>query len=388
MKLKIPKIEKSEELFFVSYIIFMFFSVLMHSLYYRYFVGYYKFIVLFCVILLFLKEISHKRISSRSMVGALVMSFITILLVIKGTGNAQLSFACVFVFAYAARNIDFYKICKITLFLTLSLLLLVIISSFLGIIQNYHVIQDGSRHRYFLGFRYALNAPALLVNAIFLHTYIRKEKSKIFDIILFLLASFLLFFATNSRLTFGLSMIGLLISLVIKVRKDNFTKFKKLSFLLIPSYVVCFLISIWLSLNYSESIPWMRELNTIFGSRLKFGRNSLLLYGVKLFGLGNVGWVGNGLDAYGNKSHGSYLYVDNMYIQLLQRYGFVFIILFLILATIVMIQCYKRKDYLLTILFALIALHGLIDDGVLYLQMNTFWLLFGSTAFGYMRRIK
>ena len=109
------------------------------------------------------------------------------------------------------------------------------------------------------------------------------------------------------------------------------------------------------------------------------------MYGVSLFGSGNIEWVGAGLDAYGNQSTETYFYVDNLYIQVLQRYGIIFMIIFLTLTTALMIQCYRKNENILVILLAIIAVHGLIDDLIMYLQMNTFWILFGPVIFGYIR---
>ena len=129
----------------------------------------------------------------------------------------------------------------------------------------------------------------------------------------------------------------------------------------------------------------MQELNAFLSNRLRHGQNSFMMYGVSLFGLGNIEWVGAGLDVYGRQSTETYFYVDNLYIQVLQRYGIIFMAIFLALTTALMIQCYKKKENLLVILLAIIAFHGLIDDGIMYLQMNTFWLLFGPAVFGYIR---
>ena len=389
MKLSIPKIKKNEQLFFLAYIIFMIFSVLMHSLYYQYYAGIYKYIAGVCILLLLSQEIINKSLSYRALAGAIILYLAALLLVIQGTGNVQTSFACVFVFAFGARSIDFKKICGITISLTLTLIFFVIVSSLLGIIENYHVIQNLQggeiRSRYFLGFRYALNAPAMLCNVILLYVYQKREKAKVLEIAFLFVFSLILYEFTNSRLTFYTSIIGLIIAIICKIRKDNLENLQKVPKILIPSFLVCFGISIWLAISYSPSVTWMQELNAFLSNRLRHGQNSFMMYGVSLFGLGNIEWVGAGLDVYGRQSTETYFYVDNLYIQVLQRYGIIFMAIFLALTTALMIQCYKKKENLLVILLAIIAFHGLIDDGIMYLQLNTFWLLFGPAVFGYIR---
>lgn len=387
MKLSIPIIKKNEQLFFLSYIIFMIFSVLMHSFYHKYYASLYKYIVVLCIILLLLQEIVNQTLSYRAMVGALVLYVTALFLAIQGTNELQLSFACVFVFAFGARNIDFRKICRITVILTLALLLFVVLSSYLGIIENYKTIQ-GDRTRYFLGFKYALNAPAFLLNAILLYVYDKRDKCKFFEILFLFVLSVVLFALTDSRLSFILSIVGLLIAVICKIKKSDFSRANKLSFILIPSFLICFAVSLWFTVSYSPNVAWMRELNALLDNRLYFQNKSYMLYGVSLFGTRNIEWVGAGLDMYGRQNTESYFYVDNLYIQLLQRYGIIFMIIFLVLTTALMIQCYKKKEHLLVILLSIIALHGLVENGMIYLQMNTFWILIGPAVFGYIKSRK
>ena len=73
--------------------------------------------------------------------------------------------------------------------------------------------------------------------------------------------------------------------------------------------------------RYDAGIEWMRLINEVFNNRLKFGNRSLILYGISMFGKKNMEWIGNGLDSAGNKSAKTYLWVDNFYISILQRFG-------------------------------------------------------------------
>ena len=384
MKLSIPKIEKNEQIFFLSYIIFLFFSVLMHSMYYRWFVSYYKYIAAVCIGLLLIQEVTLRTLTLRSLIGAATLYSVAILVAFLGSGDTQVSFACTFVFAFGARNIDFKKVARITIMLTLTLVVFVIISSKLGIIQNYHVVQaEGSRIRNFLGFRYALNAPAMILNVIMLYVYIKRDACKYKEIALLLVFVIFLYAYTDSRLTFVSSVLVLLIAAFCKMKKTDLRNFDLIPKLLTVIFPVCFIISMWFAKYYSTSVSWMKQLNTTLGGRLRMGQYSIDLYGVHLFGSRNIKWVGAGLNAYGQQSTETYFYVDNMYIQLLQRYGMIFMALFLILTTLVMVRCYKMKERLLVVLLAIVALHGLIDDGIIYVQMNTFWLLFGSAIFNY-----
>lgn len=385
MKISIPAIKKNEQLFFFSYIIFLSFSILTHSFYYRYFAGIYKFIVLFCILVLVGQELINQRLSYKAGIGAVILAAVTLFLIVQGHGDLQIAFASIFIFTFSAREIEFKKISRITITVTLAILIIVILSSLAGIIPNYHT-EINDRSRYYLGFRYALNAPAFLFNVILLETYVKGKNVKIHTIALLLIASYSIYAATDSRLSFFLSVLCLIVMIINKIRGDDFTNLKVIPRLLVPTFIICFVLSVWLTLTYSSSSLWMRELNTFLGGRLRMGQRSLLLYGVGIFGNHGMEWVGNGLNMYGEKNTGTYLYVDNLFIQVLQRYGILFTVIFLILATILMYQCYKKKENLLSIMLAFVAAHAMIDDTGLYLHFNTFWILFGPAAFGYLRQ--
>ena len=67
-------------------------------------------------------------------------------------------------------------------------------------------------------------------------------------------------------------------------------------------------------------------------NRIYFKNKSLQLYGFGLFGR-QVEWTGNGLTTEGVKIYQTYLYVDNLYMQILQKYGLLILILMIILLT-------------------------------------------------------
>ena len=384
MHIRIPLIKRNEQLFFFSYVIFLTFTILLHSFYYRYFAFAYRYIILLCITILLAQELINKSLSKRGLFGVFVLYGIAFFVVVQGTGDLQTAFACIFLYAFSARNIDFSKVGIITVYITTILLGVVIISALMGIIPNYLAVTS-TRKRYYLGFRYALNAPGFFENIVLLTVYLKKDKIKNLTIVILLLISVLLFVYTSSRLSFGVSLGGLLVALINKKRGDNFSGLKKSIMIMIPSFIICTFASLWLTLTYSPSILWMKSLNDFLGNRLRLGQLSLLKYGFKMIGSNELEWVGNGLDMYGNKSTDAYLYVDNMYIQVLQRYGIVFLGIFLVLATMLIIRCYINKNNLMVVMLLIIALRGLIDDETLYLHFNTFWILFGPAGFGYIR---
>ena len=122
------------------------------------------------------------------------------------------------------------------------------------------------------------------------------------------------------------------------------------------------------------------------------GQNSLKENGVKPFGE-LIKMSGNGLNNKGqrdlSKTDGLYNYVDCMYIQILQDFGWIFTVLILVLMTIAMYQTYKKRDWYLLMICSILAVHGIIDDLIINVYYNTFWLIIAPYVFRpFIYRIK
>ena len=125
-------------------------------------------------------------------------------------------------------------------------------------------------------------------------------------------------------------------------------------------------------LVYNPGLTWMNKLSEILDNRIYLMRTSFDRYGFKLFGIKDIAWVGNGLNKYGQLNPGEYLWVDNLYINILQKFGLFFLIVMLILITVTLLKCHNEKKHLIIFILFLISLRCLIDDLQLHLYYNTF----------------
>ena len=150
---------------------------------------------------------------------------------------------------------------------------------------------------------------------------------------------------------------------------------------MVLSFIISAGVSFSLTVHYQPSVSWMNSLNRILGSRLSLGRESLELIGIKPLGIEGINWIGNGLNMYGEKSTDTYLYVDSYYIQIAQRFGYVFLTLIMVFLTIACFKAYKNRDMYLLCIFSILAIHFIIDNLYMYLQYNTFWLIAGMLVF-------
>ena len=334
-------------LFYIPYVAYLLYSLLNTSFYAKYINSYGKILFAFCVLLLILKEFLGARFTSRDGLLALVLIVIT---------------------GY------FYII-------SLVMLVFIILSSYLGIIQNY-IYYSALRERQYLGFRYALYPSSILCNIIFLKIYIEKENVSWLSLICLLIGNYILFQYTDSRLTFMLGTVLIIFSAIMKKSQ----KFREivLNRVFIWSFLVLALLSIYATLNYDYLSDWQSDLNEALGGRLSLGNSTLKFYGYGLFGK-MLSLSGNGLDENGMLNTSTYDYVDNLYVLLLLRAGIIFLFIFLVAMTIIMKKIYIQKDSYLYIIFILLAFHGIIDDLIMLPQYNSFWFVVAALFMG--RRI-
>ena len=364
-------------LFYIPYVAYLLYSSLNTSFYAKYINSYGKILFAFCVLLLILKEFLGARFTSRDGVLALVLIVITgYFYMYFGLTQTLLP-----IFIYSARNMEVNKILRISYVISVFMLVFIILSSYLGIIQNY-IYYSALRERQYLGFRYALYPSSILCNIIFLKVYLEKENISWLSLICLLVANYVLFQYTDSRLTFTLGVALIVFSTIMKKSQ----KFREilLNRTFIWSFLVLALLSIYATINYDYLSDWQSDLNEALGGRLSLGNSTLKFYGYGLFGK-TLSLSGNGLDENGMLNTSTYDYVDNLYVLLLLRAGIIFLFIFLVAMTIIMKKIYIQKDSYLYIIFILLAFHGIIDDLIMLPQYNSFWFVVAALFMG--RRI-
>lgn len=355
---------------------YLIFAILSTSFYYKYFEGrIYTIIKVLCLSLLLINEIIKYKMTFKTWMGLSVCSIIYVIIAYN-TGLFS-DVVLLLAFVYCGRNICFEKIAKVTAYASFALLFLVILSASAGVIINYIEIVEG-RYREYLGFRYALYPAAIAFNITALVIYIKREHIKLLDVILLGITNIFIFYKTNSRLSFYMSIMVILLMIFFQRFPNILQHSKVLHAGMSISFIVASIGTAWLTVKYKESVEWMKTLNQIFNNLLNLGNRSLMLYGVSLFGKHNMEWVGNGLDSMGKKSTQAYLWVDNFYISIMQRFGIFVTVIIILLLTLTLIKCIKLKNYYIMLMLTFMAGHCMIDDLFLYLHYNTFWFVIGA----------
>ena len=356
-------------LFFFAYGLYIFIGIMNISFFQIYTNNITKYINILCMLILLYNELLNKKICIKEIFLLLFVSLLAFPVTIHNNGTLFI----MILFIYCARSIDFRKIAKFSLLESILLLFLVIFSSKIGIITNY-ISTEGGRIREYLGFRYALFSPMILFNITALELYLHKDKFSPFRYIILFILNYYVYIKTDSRLSFYLSIL-LILFIAILTRFPNFFKKRNvLCKIMVFSFISCSIFSLVTTINYDYSNPYMSKLNEILGRRLYLGHISLDMYPINLLGH-DTKYIGNGLDMYGNKTSGTYFYVDCLYLNLLEKYGLIFTVILLLLLTYSLSNTLKEKDYFLLVILTFFALHGIIDDLEIYIYYNTFWFI-------------
>ena len=383
MKLVVKIKSLPELLALVALGIFLTVSILNVTFYARYLPGtVYKLAIAFSIFLLLLKESFKSKYDYRALIG--LFATILIYLIVGKMTALSSNIAVGILFIYTLRDVPFKKVAQTSLVVSICLLLFVIISAKFGIITNYIEI-SGPRVRSYLGFRYALFPSILLMNIVAIVFYLKQNKIRYWQWVLLALSVYWVYDQTDSRLTFYSSCILLVTNLLMKWIPNLFTNLGNIFNIFKLTFIVNAVASFWLAQTYLNSTNvfvnnFLFKLNHMLGGRIFLANKSLQLYGFGLLGR-QVYWNGNGLTVEGVRNYQTYLYVDNLYVQILQKYGLLILALMVSLLTLTLFKVIKSRQWILAFILILMSFHSMIDDLNLYLHNNIFWILLGSLIY-------
>jgi hypothetical protein len=362
-------------LFFISYTVYLFVSIINTS----FFVVDYQFtmgtkLLILSILLLICKEMINTPRSTKEKLGVL-LGFAFLLVINFTIGDVVTdSVTWIVVFIICARDIDFEKVVKLTIVVSSILLAVIVFSSFAGIIQN-HFDSYVARPRHWVGFRYASFGPTLLFNISALVVYIRQEKLGKLELLILVPANVAMFIMTNSRLPFYLTILVLVFAYLSEYRTIPADKLKPLWMLMVISPLIFGSICVWAGYHYDPSVAKWASLNATLSGRLRLEYTSLTTRGVKwwprAFPMTTDGGVFNP----------GYNFIDSLYILVLQEYGIIFSVLFMALVIYGLWKMYKRGEYYLLFVSSAYSLFAIIDQLILGINYNTFWLALGVALF-------
>lgn len=289
-------------------------------------------------------------------------------------------------FLIVGRHFNLTKTLKLSLCVTIVSFAFIVVLSLIGLIPDY-VEYNPSRIRHYLGFRYSLFSGQICFICICMMAVIRGKNIKLWESILSAVILYLVYEATDDRLSYWLSVFVLVvlvsIAIIYRVRPDLAIPKPLVARLGIWANVfavLLFLGPILLTVLYSPALSFMQGLNDFLGNRLALGLNGLKEFGLSIFGQ-RIELVGNGLDINGIPDQGTYNYIDSTPMLLIIRYGLIFTVGFLVLQATAIKTLWAEREYFLVFVLLIIVLHSTIDDLCLELYFNELqFVYFGCLA--------
>ena len=272
------------------------------------------------------------------------------------------------VLVYGSRGMDKLPLYRESLLIIVSLCLLLVLLSQLGVVEDIIVETRADRVRHCLGFLWPSRLPNFLFTVIILLVLIRGRYLRLATRLALLVASCMLYFLTKSRGPFLASVLLVACKIVLWFRpQDELPAWARRSLVaMFPSFAVLTLVP---SIVYDHNISWMRRLNWVTSNRLIYSHNAIASQGVTLFGN----------PAFDDASVADPLagYLDAAYLRLLCSMGLVAFLLVMVVLVMLTIHATKRNDRPLLACLFVCALHSCLEGNLLWIQYTP--LLFAAS---------
>lgn len=297
---------------------------------------------------------------------ALAAIAVTAVSAFLGDSRVILYYLIFFIGAYSIRGA---KIIKVSFWSRAVLLFLIISFSLIGLLND-HMFVSGDRVRHGLGFGWTTTGAILYLFLVWQYIYMRREKLRIAECAVIVFIGYMLFKYTDSKMAFAMTVVTVLFFAIQHLNRKRWRFLRKLKYIYVTSPFLCAILSIIAFYKYDWRNPHWNALNRLLSDRLQLGQNAIHQYGWRPFGQ-DVEWIGYSVV----EKTEAYNYVDCSYLQIGISYGYLFLLLVLMIYSLIIWKAIKRNDYYLvwTILFILI--FSLTEPRLFNLMYNPFPLL-------------
>ncbi|MFC6177407.1 hypothetical protein ACFQAV_11180 [Companilactobacillus huachuanensis] len=305
---------------------------------------------------------------------------ILVILILSWRQSQSTSLVSMFVFMISSRNVDSRLINKIYLFISIGLMIVIILSALKGLIPNYVYFRDGLS-RASLGIIYPTDFAAHVFYILASLAYLRREKFNWKDFLFIVGISYWVYLQTNARLNFVCSLLLAIGMNLVKFDRKN--HLQKITWL---APVIGATLMIFLTYIYNPSSRFLDLLNHLLSGRFSIVNEVIHEYGIHAFG-GNI--LQNGLGGPTglnfNAMYSKYVFIDSSYLRLLLMYGVVSLI---VTVTIISMMVKKTTDRYLLVILLVIFISGAIENHMLELAYNPFFLILFIECFKQKNLIK
>ena len=329
----------------------------------------------FCMLIFALKIVlTEKTLHMRA--AAVFITAAAVFVVVQQNVNTGMPLIQVLLLIFAARDISFRRICKVSLFACTVLWVIPVMVDRIGIAQLERDVYK-QRVREFLNFNYVSYASIYFNNIIFCALYVTTEprrrgkggnyaaqKTTPWSLLfLFAAVSVWLLIVTDTSFPFAIGMLFILLYVItVKFRIPVFRNTKWGRICASSCYAVFALVMYLLCKNYNWKIPWQKKLDDFSHSRISLAFLGIRDYGVHLLGV----QIKENTDA----TTGKYFYIDSGYIKNLLVYGLIVFAIIILFYSVIMYAAILENDRVLAIWLFCIALYSIFNNLLLSVSEN------------------
>lgn len=280
-----------------------------------------------------------------------------------------------------AYKISWKKMIKLYFLVTTSILLLAIICSLAGWIDNYtYVLERGTRRSF--GIHSPPQFGAFVFFQILCWWYLRKEKLTYLEAGITAGIAFLLKIFSDARTAYFSLFAVAAVMIWQRYRRqqllqkgERYQMNKVWSAILTLAHPLAAIIITGSTVSYSMQSEFMIKLNSWLSARLSLGKKGFDVYGVRPFGSYVPAYT------HAEEEKGIYFFVDSSYIQLIVIYGIVVLAIVLLAFLFISSRARIQEDAIFLWILAFSAVHGMIVPCLMDLQFCPFLLaVFADTS--------
>ena len=329
----------------------------------------------FCILIFAVKIVlSEKTVHMRA--AAVFITAAAVFVVVQRQVNTGMPLIQVLLLIFAARDVSFRRICKVSLWACTLLWVLPVMVDRIGIFQLEKDVYK-NRVREFLNYNYVSYPSIYFNNIIFCALYVNTEprrrgrggnyaarKTASWPLIFLLSAvSIWLYAVTDTAFPFAIGMLFIVLYvLTVKfqipvVRNTGWHRVIASS-----CYGVFALVTFLMCKFYNWQVPWQKKLDDFCHYRISLAFVGIKDYGVHLLGV----QIKENTDV----STGRYFYIDSGYIKNLLGYGLIVFIMIILYYTIITYASVLENDQVLAIWMLCIALYSIFNNLMLSVSEN------------------
>lgn len=287
-------------------------------------------------------------------------------------------------FVLASKDVPFRMIAKWYLYLSVTLLAIIIVTSLINVVPNLVYKSYLRPNRYGMGMAYTTFVASHVFFSILAYCYLKFRHLNWFDYLGIVFIATLVMKYTDTRLDYYASLLTIPLVAMAQIANQKPGMIRKLMSFVWMATPVTTLTTIIMAFFFSPHIKWMRKANEMLSGRLSLSEVAFRRYDVNLIGQKIHEKSFGGMKGHQFANHNlfglskDYFYIDSSVIRMLLVWGGIVFLSYTVVMTLIALLDTVNQSYILSVIILLVAINSMIEPHALQLIYNIFILSIGS----------